>query len=226
VGEIRLDETGFATVVCPAHSCSLDVMQSLYQHGDLNAEAVPEVRRVKGCASMIAQPPCHSHSIQRFEIELRVMVEMIPFNEAASGFQAQKRMPLYKHDDELRQELFAIEFVKTCDVLLKASGPDLSVLTFRCILVSARQGFIECVPGSVPLSDICKPPDDVAHSRIFSTESNVERVHQSQSPVSGKVPVSVSHGTCTNYCRTRSCFQQSHRGLFMECRVLSRCTIF
>jgi hypothetical protein len=71
-----------------------------------------------------------------------------------------------------------------------------------------------CVPGSVPLSDICKPPDDIAHSRIFSTESNVERVHQSQSPVSGKVPVSVSHGTCTNYCRTRSCFQQSHRGLY------------
>lgn len=91
---------------------------------------------------MIAQPLRHSHYIQRFEIELRVMVEMIPFNEAASGFQAQKQMSLYKHNNELRQELFAIEFVKSCDVLLKASGPDLSVLTFRCILpVGARHGW-------------------------------------------------------------------------------------
>lgn len=104
---------------------------------------------------------------------------MLPFNEAASGFQSRKRMLLYKHDDDLRQELFAIEFVKTCDALLKASGLDLSLLTFRCIPVGARQGFIEWVPGSVPLSDICKPPDDVALSRNVSTESNVESVQQS-----------------------------------------------
>jgi phosphatidylinositol kinase/protein kinase (PI-3 family) len=133
---------------------------------------------------MITQPLRISHYIQRFEIELRVTAEVLPFNEAASGFQSRKRMLLYKHDDDLRQELFAIEFIKTCDALLKASGLDLSLLTFRCIPVGARQGFIEWVPGSVPLSDICKPPDEVSLSRNVSTESSVERVQQSQSTIS------------------------------------------
>jgi len=93
-------------------------------------------------------------------------------------------MLLYKHDDDLRQELFAIEFIKTCDALLKASGLDLSLLTFRCIPVGARQGFIEWVPGSVPLSDICKPADDVPLSRNVSSESEVDNVQQNENTLS------------------------------------------
>ena len=52
-------------------------------------------------------------------------------------------MLLYKHDEDLRQEMFAIEFIKTCDVLLKASGLDLKILTFQCVPVGAQRGFIE-----------------------------------------------------------------------------------
>jgi phosphatidylinositol 3-kinase len=66
-------------------------------------------------------------------------------------------MLLYKHDDDLRQEMFAIQFFETCDKLLKASGLDLNLLTFRCVPVGEKRGFIEWVPGSVPLSEICKP---------------------------------------------------------------------
>lgn len=93
-------------------------------------------------------------------------------------------MLLYKHDDDLRQELFAIEFIKTCDALLKASGLDLSLLTFRCIPVGAKQGFIEWVPGSVPLSDICKPADDVPLSRNVSTESGKDKASEQQNTLS------------------------------------------
>jgi phosphatidylinositol 3-kinase len=83
-------------------------------------------------------------------------------------------MLLYKHDDDLRQELFAIEFIKTCDALLKASGLDLNLVSFRCIPVGAKQGFIEWVPGSVPLSDICKPHGEPL-SRDVSVESDFDR---------------------------------------------------
>jgi phosphatidylinositol 3-kinase len=101
---------------------------------------------------------------------------LLPFDEAASGFQSRKRMLLYKHDDDLRQELFAIEFIKTCDALLKASGLDLNLLSFRCIPVGAKQGFIEWVPGSVPLSDICKPHGgEPSLSRDVSVESDFDR---------------------------------------------------
>lgn len=109
---------------------------------------------------------------------------MLPFHNAASGFQTRKRMLLYKHDDDLRQEMFAIEFIKTCDALLKASGLVLNLLTFRCIPVGARQGFIEWVPGSVPLSDICKPADDVPLSRNVSTEGEADKIEQNHSIIS------------------------------------------
>jgi phosphatidylinositol kinase/protein kinase (PI-3 family) len=83
-------------------------------------------------------------------------------------------MLLYKHDEDLRQELFAIEFIKTCDALLKASGLDLNLLSYRCIPVGARQGFIEWVPASVPLSDLCKPNGEPPLSRAVSSESDFD----------------------------------------------------
>ena len=66
-------------------------------------------------------------------------------------------MLLYKHDDDLRQETFAVQFIRTCDRMLKASGLDMQLLTFQCIPVGTKRGFVEWVPGSVPLSEICQP---------------------------------------------------------------------
>ena len=91
------------------------------------------------------------------ELELRVTTEVIDLSDVASGVLSRKRSLLYKHDDDLRQEMFAINFVKSCDSILKACGLDLKLLTFGCIPVGKRQGFIEWVPGSVALSEICQP---------------------------------------------------------------------
>jgi phosphatidylinositol kinase/protein kinase (PI-3 family) len=106
------------------------------------------------------------------------MTEILPFNEASSSFQSRKWMLLYKNeDDDLQQELFAINFNKTCDALLKASGLNLSMLTFHCILVGAKQGFIGWVPGSVPFSDICKAANDIISlSQDVSSDSEIDPV--------------------------------------------------
>jgi phosphatidylinositol kinase/protein kinase (PI-3 family) len=53
--------------------------------------------------------------------------------------------------------MFAIQFVESCDNILKACGLDLKMLIFRCVPVGKRRGFIEWIPGSVPLSEICQP---------------------------------------------------------------------
>jgi phosphatidylinositol 3-kinase len=50
--------------------------------------------------------------------------------------------------------MFAIEFVKACDNILKSCGLDLKMLTFDCIPVGKNKGFIEWVHGCVPLSEI------------------------------------------------------------------------
>eukprot|EP00934_Nitzschia_sp_Nitz4_P007645 Nitzschia sp. Nitz4//scaffold17_size182527//61404//65308//NITZ4_001846-RA/size182527-snap-gene-0.275-mRNA-1//1//CDS//3329539316//7635//frame0 len=70
---------------------------------------------------------------------------------------AKKRMLLFKHDDDLRQEMIAIKFIKACDKVLKAGGLDLKLLTFRCVPLDKRRGFLEWVNGSLPLSEICQP---------------------------------------------------------------------
>lgn len=90
----------------------------------------------------------------RLELELRISTEVL---DTKGGGLSGTRTLLYKHDDDLRQEMFAIQFFEVCNSLLKSSGLDLKLLTFRCIPVGARRGFIEWVPGSVPLSDICQP---------------------------------------------------------------------
>lgn len=91
------------------------------------------------------------------EIKIKVTTESIGFGDATEGGLSRKRMLLYKHDDDLRQEAFAVQFIKTCDEILKASGLDLKLLTFECIPVGTSRGFVEWVPGSVPLSEVCEP---------------------------------------------------------------------
>eukprot|EP00977_Amphora_coffeiformis_P007151 scaffold1562_cov170-Amphora_coffeaeformis.AAC.4 len=88
-------------------------------------------------------------------LELKVKTECVEFDEAG-GF-SRKRMLLYKHDDDLRQEAFAVQFIRTCDRILQTAGLDLKLLTFQCVPVGTRRGFVEWVPGSVPLSEVCQP---------------------------------------------------------------------
>lgn len=125
-------DTG-ATVSCHAQIWSLEATEGFDQHGDLmeGLSPVPE----------------------RLELELKITTEVLAFSDSLS----RSRMLLYKHDDDVRQEMFAIQFIETCDMLLKASGLDLKLLTFRCVAVGAKRGFIQWVPGSVPLSEICVP---------------------------------------------------------------------
>jgi Phosphatidylinositol 3- and 4-kinase len=123
-----------ATVSCHAQIWSLEATEAFDQHGDLleGLSPVPE----------------------RLELELKITTEVIEFTDSL----CRSRMLLYKHDDDVRQEMFALQFMETCDLLLKASGLDLKLLTFRCIAVGAKRGFIEWLSGCVPLSDICRPP--------------------------------------------------------------------
>jgi phosphatidylinositol 3-kinase len=90
------------------------------------------------------------------EIRMNVVVQKVPLS-GADVSRPRKRSLLYKHDDDLRQELFAINFVKSCDQILRSCGLDLKLLTFRCIPVGQQRGFIEWIHGSVPLSEICQP---------------------------------------------------------------------
>ena len=96
--------------------------------------------------------------LQKLELEVRVTTEIVDLFDSKNGCESPKRSLLYKRDDDLRQEMFAIQFINTCDSILRACGLDLRVLTFRCIPVGKRRGFIEWVPGSVPLSQICQQP--------------------------------------------------------------------
>lgn len=85
------------------------------------------------------------------ELHLRVSAEVVSFEE-----QPKKRLLLYKHGDDLRQELLAIQFIERCNQILLASGLDLKLKTFSCQPVGSKTGFIEWVRGTVPLSELCK----------------------------------------------------------------------
>ncbi len=52
--------------------------------------------------------------------------------------QPRKRLLLYKHGDDLRQELLAIQFIEKCNQILLSSGLDLKLKTFSCQPVGNR----------------------------------------------------------------------------------------
>lgn len=91
------------------------------------------------------------------ELTLRISTQITTMDDMSDGTYSRKRMLLYKHDDDLRQEAFAVQFIQICDDILKESGLDMKLLTFQCVPVGTRRGFVEWVPGSVPLSEICEP---------------------------------------------------------------------
>jgi Phosphatidylinositol 3- and 4-kinase len=109
------------------------------------------------------------------EIELRITNQQIGLGKHMNGSLTRKRMLLYKHDDDLRQEMFTIQLINLCDSLLKQAGLDMKLITFRCIPVGCKRGFIEWIPGSVPLSDICQSCPGSIFARSCSEESVVRK---------------------------------------------------
>ena len=87
---------------------------------------------------------------QHMQLQLKITTECTT-NEGA----LRRRLLLYKHDDDLRQEAFAVQFIQACDEMLRASGLDLKLMTFQHCPVGSRRGFVEWLPGSIPLSEIC-----------------------------------------------------------------------
>ncbi|KAL9185720.1 hypothetical protein ACHAXT_003497 [Thalassiosira profunda] len=87
------------------------------------------------------------------ELVLRITTTVVSFEEQPKK---QKRLLLYKHGDDLRQELLAIQFIERCNQILLSSGLDLKLKTFSCQPVGSNTGFIEWVRGTVPLSELCK----------------------------------------------------------------------
>jgi len=97
---------------------------------------------------------------ERLSIELEVTTESFPLIDTETpGLQISlcKRMLLYKHDEDMRQEMLATQFIDICDDILKASGLDLKIKKYKCISVGEKKGFIEWVPGAFSLSELCKP---------------------------------------------------------------------
>jgi len=115
------------------------------EHGELSVETAPLVENV--------------------EIKIRVTTQTLEMNPLIKKSEytdgpLRKRSLLYKRDDDVRQDLFSIEFIKNCDAILKSCGLDLKLVTFRCIPMGDKQGFIEWVHGSVPLSELSRAFSD------------------------------------------------------------------
>ena len=109
-----------------------DAFNSFNEHGDLE-----ETKSV--------------NDEEEYEIEVQITTKILEMKSTV------KRSLLYKHDDDVRQEMFAIEFIKACDRILRSCGLDMKLLVYGCISVGKGRGFVEWVHGSSQLSDICQP---------------------------------------------------------------------
>ena len=96
---------------------------------------------------------------QRYELELKISTDAVTITPALTRQHptlCSKKLLLYKHTEDIRQEMLAIQFIRLSNELLISCGLDLKIRTFNCCAVSDKGGFVEWVPGSVPLSEICE----------------------------------------------------------------------
>lgn len=121
------------------------------------------------------------NTVGNVKLQLRVSTEIV----AADNF-PQKCLLLYKHGDDLRQELLAIQLIERCHEILKASGLDLKLKTFRCLPVGAQKGFIEWVKGTVPLSELCKTSGSSHSGSNRSNSSSDDKQIQSDATQADK----------------------------------------
>jgi len=107
---------------------------------------------------------------EKLSIEIQVTTEIVPTSytniKVGRSDLHPRRKLLYKHDDDMRQEALAVQFLETCDCILKASGLDLKLKKYRCIPVGDNRGFIEWVDGTVSLSELCKPMGSSFNARL------------------------------------------------------------
>eukprot|EP00980_Cylindrotheca_fusiformis_P003946 scaffold871_cov130-Cylindrotheca_fusiformis.AAC.23 len=144
-------------------------------------------RIVSVCARLLPSKVCsqfdqHGELPDVFEGNMEVSIKMtskLVLPEHRNPSLAIRKMPsrrrslLYKHSEDLRQEMFAIEFIKACDTILKSCGLDLKLITFRCISVGKNQGFLEWVHGSIPLSELSHAFTDSIFSSKKRSKSTV-----------------------------------------------------
>ena len=98
-----------------------------------------------------------AESSSPLELEITITTTRDDDKSATSNGYTLKRSLLYKHDDDLRQEMFAVQVIEACNRVLCSCGLDLKLLMYKVLAVGKRRGFVEWVPGSVPLSEICQP---------------------------------------------------------------------
>ena len=86
--------------------------------------------------SVCDEPP--NHQKKSLELHLRISTGVVSLDD-----QPKKRLLLYKHGDDLRQELLAIQFIERCSQILLASGLDLKLKTFSCQPVGSKT--VSCI---------------------------------------------------------------------------------
>jgi hypothetical protein len=142
------------------------------------------------------------------EIQCKISVEVV-----LPEMHPQKSLLLYKHGDDLRQELLAIQFIEMCNDMLKASGLDLKLKTFRCLPVGAKKGFIEWVSGTVPLSQLCQSTSCSSGSNVGSRQSSISRDSLDDSRHSLHDPTETAFSISTQSKGRGWCKYQFIRGL-------------
>lgn len=134
----------------------------------------------------VEEEPSEQNRYEGIELHYRISVEVM-----SPKCQPRKRLLLYKHGDDLRQELLAIQFIEKCNQILLSSGLDLKLKTFSCQPVGNRTGFIEWVRGTVPLSELCKT--SASSTQLASSIGGVSRRSRSSTSVEELGNVDKSH---------------------------------
>lgn len=61
---------------------------------------------------------------------------------------------IFKHGDDLRQDMLTLQILKLMDILWKSEGLDLKMIVYDCFSTGSKTGFIEVIKNSMTLFKI------------------------------------------------------------------------
>lgn len=107
---------------------------------------------------------------------------------------------IFKHGDDLRQDMLALQFIQMIDIIWKADGLDLSLLPYGCLATGFCSGFIEVVKNAKTIMNIQKLGGLKGQFQFDASALYRWIAKNNPGPEKLKVAIDLFTRSCAGYC--------------------------
>lgn len=129
---------------------------------------------------------------------------------------------IFKHGDDLRQDMLTLQMLRIMDRLWKREGLDFRMNPYGCISTETRVGMIEVVLNAETIANIQKEKGTFSATAAFRYTSVSIKFEYQKLTLFRSLKKRIVVGLAERSQSHRSCIKQSNRRIHVELRWLLR----